>query len=78
VLENMKKLNNAGLVHGDLSEYNILNYDEKPYFIDFSQSTLLKSESSGDLLKRDIKNISRFFTKIGVKTSEDEILSYLK
>jgi len=29
----------AKLVHGDLSEFNILYYDHKPVFIDFSQAT---------------------------------------
>jgi len=36
VIENMKKLHNANLVHGDLSAFNILNQNEKPVFIDFS------------------------------------------
>jgi RIO kinase 1 len=30
--------NKAKLVHGDLSEYNILYYKNKIYFIDVSQS----------------------------------------
>ena len=32
VLLNMKKLYKAGLVHGDLSAFNILNWKQKPYF----------------------------------------------
>ncbi|MEM4336422.1 MAG: serine protein kinase RIO [Candidatus Woesearchaeota archaeon] len=78
VLENMKKLNKAGLVHGDLSEYNILNYREEPYFIDFSQSTLIKNPGSEELLKRDVKNIARYFKKIGLETSEAEIIEKIK
>src|SRR3989338_6914800 len=38
VIEEMKKLYKMGLVHGDLSSFNILNYQEKPYLIDFSQA----------------------------------------
>lgn len=77
VLDSMKKLNKAGLVHGDLSEYNILNHEESPYFIDFSQATLLKSPNSEELVQRDAKNIARFFSKMGVKTTEEEILKYV-
>ena len=43
ILLNMKKLHKAGLVHADLSAFNILNYNERPVFIDFSQCTTLKS-----------------------------------
>ncbi len=77
VLDNMKKLHKAGLVHADLSEFNILNYHEKPIFIDFSQSTLLKSPNSEELVARDVRNMARFFNKIGVKTSEEDIRKYI-
>lgn len=78
VIENMKRLDKAGLVHADLSEYNILNWNERPYFIDFSQGTVTKSLNAQELLDRDIRNISKFFNKIGLKTSEEEIKRKLK
>ncbi|RJQ17224.1 serine protein kinase RIO [Candidatus Woesearchaeota archaeon] len=65
----MKKLYHHGLVHGDLSEYNILNDKEKPVFIDFSQSTTTKSPNHVELLQRDIHNIVSFF-----KNNADEEL----
>ncbi|PIN86080.1 serine/threonine protein kinase [Candidatus Woesearchaeota archaeon CG10_big_fil_rev_8_21_14_0_10_44_13] len=77
VLEDMKKLHKAGLVHGDLSEFNILNYKEKPCFIDMSQASPLESANAEDLLDRDIKNIARFFSKIGVKADKDEMKKYI-
>ena len=72
VLENLKKLVNAGLIHGDLSAYNILLWGE-PYFIDFSHGTTLKNQIALELLKRDVKNINSYFSKldIAVKDSED-------
>ncbi len=73
VIENMKKLHKAGIVHADLSEYNILNWNDRPYLIDFSQGTSTKSLNADELLDRDIRNISKFFNKIGVKTSEEEL-----
>jgi len=73
VIENMKKMQKTGLVHGDLSEYNILNHNDEPYFIDFSQATESKSSRYNELWQRDIHNICRFFTKIGVKADEKSI-----
>ncbi len=74
----MKKLHQAGLVHGDLSEFNILNYDEEPYFIDFSQSTVIKSRNYNELLERDVKNICRFFKKLGIKPNEEEVMKKIR
>jgi RIO kinase 1 len=62
-IECMKELINAGLVHGDLSEFNILNDDGEPIFIDMSQSTTIKAYDAKELLVRDVQNITRFFSK---------------
>lgn len=72
-VQNMRKLNKAGLVHADLSEYNILNHYEEPVLIDFSHSTLLKTPNADELLKRDIKNVCRYFRKLGLKVTEEAI-----
>ena len=77
VLDSMKKLHNAGLVHGDLSEFNILNYKEKPCFIDMSQASTLESANADELLERDIKNMARFFSKLGLKIDKDEMKKYI-
>ena len=62
----------ARLVHGDLSCFNILNYNENPVFIDFSQTTDIKSSNAKELLVRDVKNICTFFRKIGLKNLDEE------
>ena len=62
----------ARLVHGDLSCFNILNYNENPVFIDFSQATDTKSSNAKELLVRDVKNICTFFRKIGLKNLDEE------
>jgi len=72
-LQEIKKLYKSGLIHGDLSSFNILNYNEKPVLIDFSQSTLVKSPNSEELLERDVKNVVKFFNKLGVKANSEEI-----
>jgi len=57
----------AELIHGDLSEYNILNFNEKLYVIDWSSAVNIYAPNARELLFRDIKNISIFFSKNGVK-----------
>ena len=78
LIENLKRLSSAGLVHGDLSSFNILNHNEKPVIIDFSQGTLLTAPHSKEYLKRDIKNIVNYFNKIGLKITEEEVFKGIK
>jgi RIO kinase 1 len=79
LMSDYKKLyQDASLIHGDFSEFNILNYKEKPVMIDFSQCTPIKSPNANELLVRDIKNICRFFNKIGYETDKSEVISYIK
>ena len=73
ILGEMKQLYKEGLVHGDLSPFNILNNQEKPVFIDFSQATLVKSRNSTDLLNRDIKNVLNFFKKLGIEENTEKV-----
>ena len=70
-------VNEAKLVHGDLSNYNILNLNEKPVIIDVSQSVVLDNPISKELLERDINTLVREYTKLGVKTNFDEIWEYV-
>jgi RIO kinase 1 len=50
----------AGLVHADLSEFNIL-YGDQPYLIDMGQSVTRDHPRALPFLMRDIRNINRFF-----------------
>ncbi|MEW5896630.1 MAG: RIO1 family regulatory kinase/ATPase [Nanoarchaeota archaeon] len=72
VITEIKKLYDNGLIHGDLSSFNILNYKEKPFLIDFSQATLVKTPNSGELLERDLKNVLSYFNKLGVNASVEK------
>jgi RIO kinase 1 len=74
LIKDIKKLYKEGLIHGDLSSFNILNFDEEPWIIDFSQATLTKTPNSEELLERDIKNLIKFFEKLGVKKKYEDIL----
>ncbi|MEM4258432.1 MAG: serine protein kinase RIO [Candidatus Thermoplasmatota archaeon] len=71
----MKRLyQHAGLVHADLSPYNILLYKEKPVIIDVGQAVVLEHPSAEDFLKRDIHNIVSYFRKYKITASEEQIL----
>jgi RIO kinase 1 len=67
VLEGIEKFKKAGYAHGDLSGFNILNYNEKPVFIDFSQALPLKAPNALEMYERDLKNVNAFFDKIARK-----------
>jgi RIO kinase 1 len=60
---------NAGLVHSDLSEYNVL-LSPDPVLIDFSMGTDIGNPMTLELLRRDMENLVRYFRKLGVKTPE--------
>jgi RIO kinase 1 len=51
------------LVHGDLSEYNILYDDGKLTIIDVSQSVETDHPHALDFLKRDCVNVNNFFSR---------------
>jgi RIO kinase 1 len=53
------------LVHGDLSEYNLLWHNNEVYVIDVSQSVETDHPSALDFLRKDAANINDFFRKSG-------------
>jgi len=54
------------LVHGDLSEYNILVHEKHPWFIDVAQAVEVNHRCSEELLRRDIFNLNTAFRRHGV------------
>ena len=75
VVNDVRKLyRKAGLVHGDLSEYNIMYWRGLPYLIDLSQAVPLEHPMSDVFLKRDLANLNRFFRRLGVEVIDEERL----
>jgi RIO kinase 1 len=74
----IKKLYKAGLVHADLSEYNVLLWKNKPYLIDFGQGVPLTHPRAGEFLERDVVNICSFFRKRGVDCDTEKTLKQIK
>ena len=66
----------ANLVHGDLSEFNILYHNDKAIFIDISQAVDVQHPKAEDFLVRDIQNIVNYFNKLGITFTELEKFYY--
>lgn len=60
----------AKLVHGDLSEFNILYHNQSPVVIDISQAVAIQHPKAEVYLARDIKNIFHYFEKLGLETPD--------
>lgn len=64
----------AELVHGDLSEYNIMMWKGKPVIFDVAQAVPTSHPMAEFFLRRDLINLNKFFSRLGVKVlSIDEI-----
>jgi RIO kinase 1 len=75
LLEYVKRLYwKADLVHGDLSEYNVMVWQRRPVVFDMGQSVPTSHPMAGYLLRRDLNNLNRFFSRLGVNvTPVDEV-----
>jgi RIO kinase 1 len=63
------------LVHGDLSEYNILvNDDGEMIWIDFSQGVHKSHPEALNLMRRDVENVVNFFNKKGAERELEKAL----
>jgi RIO kinase 1 len=73
----LREMYREGLIHGDLSEYNILNWNE-PVLIDFSMGVLLDHPLAEELLERDVRNILDYFRKFGIEKNPEEVLDFVR
>jgi RIO kinase 1 len=74
LLEYLQRLySKAELTHGDLSEYNIMIWKGRPIIFDISQAVPLSHPMAQFLLYRDLNNLNRYFSRLGVNVfSTDE------
>jgi len=81
VLSNIRRaLKNVGIIHADLSEYNVLiKPNWHPLIIDWPQYVTREHPNAEQLLERDIKNLVRFFQrKYRVQTKLKDALDYVQ
>ncbi|SNR59245.1 serine/threonine-protein kinase Rio1 [Halorubrum vacuolatum] len=77
VREYMRRLYRAGLIHGDLSEYNMIIHDGELVVIDLGQAVTVHHPNAGEFLERDCVNVANFFTRAGHSVSPDDLRAYV-
>ncbi|MFB6155818.1 MAG: serine/threonine-protein kinase Rio1 [Haloferacaceae archaeon] len=77
VREYMHRLYSAGLVHGDLSEYNLIVHEGELVVIDLGQAVTVHHPNADEFLRRDCRNVAAFFARQGVEATEDALYEYV-
>tara|TARA_B100000315_G_C14565899_1_gene582951 strand:- start:1150 stop:1857 length:708 start_codon:yes stop_codon:yes gene_type:complete len=79
LMSNYKKLyKKAKLIHGDFSQFNVLNHNESPVLIDLSGATSLEDPNCKEYFERDISVITKFFIKLKLNINMDKIIKTIK
>jgi RIO kinase 2 len=63
ILENAGRAYAKGIIHGDLSEYNVMVDDSHVWIIDWPQWVGTDHPNADVILRRDIENVLRFFRR---------------
>lgn len=78
VLRNVELMLAHGMIHGDLSAYNILYWEGKVTLIDFPQVTLSESNHNAyRIFQRDVRRVCEYFATQGVERDADAIVRRL-
>ena len=86
VLEGIERLANAGVVHGDLSAFNILVQDARPWFIDFSEgfridrvgtSSWIRLTAATEALRHGLQTLGAYFHRYGLDVRAEPLIARL-
>ncbi len=77
VREYMRRLHAAGLVHGDLSEYNMIIHNGELVVIDLGQAVTVHHPNADEFLRRDCRNVAGFFGRQGLHTDGSELYEFV-
>jgi serine/threonine-protein kinase RIO1 len=80
VIQAIMALGRAGVVHSDLSPYNVLVKDGRPWFIDLSEA--IRVDRIGDTpwrrlteadraLRNGLRSLDLYFRRLGLQVNED-------
>jgi RIO kinase 2 len=79
ILEQIRMTFLKGIVHADLSEYNIFVSDEKVTIIDWPQCMEVEQPHAEQMLVKDISNVLAFFKrKYGIERNTEMVMDYIK
>ena len=78
LLDSVRALTAAGLVHGDLSAYNVLWWKGRAVLIDLPQAVEFTTNTDApELLHRDIANVGAWFSGRGVRVDVETVFAEL-
>jgi RIO kinase 2 len=79
ILKQVKITYSLGVIHADLSEYNIFASEDGVQLIDWPQYVTPEHPQADEILERDVSNIlTHFFRKYGIKRELDETIREIK
>lgn len=77
-VDDLGRLTQAGVVHADLSPYNVLWWRDRLWFIDFPQAVDLVGNPHGfDLLHHDVTTMCTWFTRRGLDCDGESLFADL-
>jgi RIO kinase 1 len=78
LLDSLRALTRAGLVHADLSAYNLLWWEGRLVVINLPQAVEFVTNSDAyDLLHRDLTNVADWFTRHGLPVDVEAVYAEL-
>ena len=78
LLEELSAMTRAGLVHADLSPFNVLWWQGRMWLIDFPQAVDLVTNPHGfDLLHHDVTTMCTWFSRHGIPADAEEVFASL-
>ena len=87
VLDQVRKLAAAGVVHTDSSPFNVLVHQGEPWTIDLGQAVRVdrlgsspwtRLTEAGDALSRGLRTFDRYFRRYGLRVAvEEEVATIL-
>jgi RIO kinase 1 len=77
IREYMRRLYDAGLVHGDLSEYNVVVHGGELVVIDVGQAVTIHHPNVEEFLERDCRNVADYFARQGIAADPESLRGYV-
>ena len=77
VREYMRRLHDAGLVHGDLSEYNVVFHEGQLVVLDLGQAVTVHHPNAREFFERDCENVAAFFGRQGLDVTAADLLGFV-
>jgi RIO kinase 1 len=78
LVDGLRVMTAEGIVHADLSAFNLLWWSGRLWFIDFPQAVDLAANPSGlEFLHRDVLNVCQWFLRRGVERDPEAVFADL-